>query len=195
MNSVIKIEKRWTASNILSVSRIFLLIPIVILILKPGNQYRLTVLALMILGSATDFLDGMLARALNQVTDFGKLLDPLSDKICIVTASIALVIAGDVPVWYAVIVAARDLIILAGSAVIITQRKVVVQSVWTGKWTVAFIAAYLILATLRIDSLALAKNFFLYLSALFVFISLAVYTRVYQKHMSKGSFGEKNGIA
>jgi len=195
LNSVIKIEKRWTASNILSVSRIFLLIPIVILILKPGNQYRLTVLALMILGSATDFLDGMLARALNQVTDFGKLLDPLSDKICIVTASIALVIAGDVPVWYAVIVAARDLIILAGSAVIITQRKVVVQSVWTGKWTVAFIAAYLILATLRIDSLALAKNFFLYLSALFVFISLAVYTRVYQKHMSKGSFGEKNGIA
>lgn len=171
------------------------MIPIVILILKPGNQYRLTVLALMILGSATDFLDGMLARALNQVTDFGKLLDPLSDKICIVTASIALVIAGDVPVWYAVIVAARDLIILAGSAVIITQRKVVVQSVWTGKWTVAFIAAYLILATLRIDSLALAKNFFLYLSALFVFISLAVYTRVYQKHMSKGSFGEKNGIA
>ncbi len=195
MNSVIKIEKRWTASNILSVSRIFLLIPIVILILKPGNQYRLTVLALMILGSATDFLDGMLARALNQVTDFGKLLDPLSDKICIVTASIALVIAGDVPVWYAVIVAARDLIILAGSAVIITQRKVVVQSVLTGKWTVAFIAAYLILATLRIDSLALAKDFFLYLSALFVFISLAVYTRVYQKHMSKGSFGEKNGIA
>lgn len=181
----LKVEKRWTISNFLSLSRIFFMVPIVILILKPGNEYRLAVVVLMVIAAATDFLDGLLARALNQITDFGRLLDPAADKVCIIAISAALVAVGDVPIWFAALVVLRDVLIVGGSLLIIKRRRVVVQSVWTGKWTVTLIAAYLMLATLRIDSLVTAKTVFLYLSTAAIFVSLGVYIRVYQKRMAE----------
>lgn len=189
MDDILSVEKRWTISNVLSLSRIVLLVPIVVLILHPGNEYRPAVLALMVLAAATDFFDGMLARLLNQVTDFGKLLDPAADKICIIVGAVALVIAGDVPVWYAVLIGARDIIIVTGSLVIMNRRKMIVQSVWAGKWTVTFIAAYLVVATLRIDALDTVKIALMYISTAAVFVSLVVYIRIYQERMAK------NGIA
>lgn len=185
MDESLEVEKRWTISNILSVSRIFLVVPIVVLILKQDSGYRITVLILMLVGALTDFLDGFMARAMNQVTNFGKLLDPIADKIGIIAIAVALVLAGDVPLWFAGLVALRDVLIVVGSSLIVTRRKVVVQSVWAGKFTVNFIAAYFILATMRIESLSVVKNLFLYLSTIFLFISLAVYIRIYQKHMVK----------
>ena len=179
-----KVEKRWTVSNILSLSRVVLLVPIVVLILRPGTEYRITVLVLMLLAASTDFFDGLLARALNQVTDFGRLLDPAADKICIVITSAALVIAGDMPLWFAGLIVFRDIVIVIGSALIMSRRRVVVQSVWVGKWTVTLIAGYLILATLRISSLIMLKDVFLYLGTLFILMSLAVYTKVYQRYMT-----------
>jgi len=176
---------RWTVSNILSLSRVVLLFPIVSLILKGRSEYRLTVLVLMLAATATDFFDGMIARVMNQVTDFGKLLDPIADKICVVAAVVALVVVGDVPIWYAVLVAIRDILILVGGSLILKQRKVVVQSVWAGKFTVAFIAAYLILATADMKSLAFLKIFSLYGSTLLLFISLLIYIRVYRKQMAR----------
>ena len=181
----LKVEKRWTISNVLSLSRIILAVPIVLLILKPGNEYRLAVVILMIISAATDFLDGLLARALNQVTDFGRLLDPVADKVCIIAISAALVVVGDLPIWYAALVALRDILIVAGSLLIINRRKVVVQSVWAGKWTVAFIAAYLLVATLWMESLAVLKTVFLYVSTAGLFVSLGVYIRIYQKRMAE----------
>jgi CDP-diacylglycerol--glycerol-3-phosphate 3-phosphatidyltransferase len=183
LDNSLKVERRWTISNILSVSRIFLVIPIVVLILKQESGYRITVLILMLVGALTDFLDGFIARAMNQVTDFGKLLDPIADKIGIVAIAAALVLAGDIPLWYAALVVLRDVLIVVGSSLIVTKRKVVVQSVWAGKVTVNFIAVYLILATVRVESLSVVKDVFLYLSTIFLFVSLGVYIRIYQKHM------------
>jgi cardiolipin synthase len=185
LDNLSKVEKRWTISNILSVSRIVLVIPIVVLILKQDSGYRVTVLILMLAGALTDFLDGFIARALNQVTDLGKLLDPVADKVGIIAIAVALVLAGDIPLWYAVLVALRDVLILIGGSMIIKKRKVVVQSVWTGKFTVNFVAAYFILATMRMGVLSPAKDFFLYLSTAFLFISVAVYFRIYRKHIEE----------
>jgi CDP-diacylglycerol--glycerol-3-phosphate 3-phosphatidyltransferase len=183
-SETLKVEKKWNISNVLSLSRIVLLVPTVILILKPGNEYRPAVLVLMVVAASTDFFDGLLARALNQVTDFGRLLDPVADKICLIALSAALVITGDVPLWYAALVALRDILIVVGSSLIITRRKIVVQSVWAGKWTVGFIAAYLLLATARVDSLKTAETVFLYLSTLSLFLSLGVYMMIYRKRMA-----------
>lgn len=185
----VKVERKWTISNVLSVSRIFLLVPVVALILKHESGYRVIVLILMLAAAMTDFFDGLLARALNQVTDFGKLLDPVADKICVITVAAALVLAGDIPLWYAALVALRDVLIIVGSFLIMTKRKVVVQSVWAGKFTVNFIAAYLILATMRVDFLSQVKNVFLYLSTISLFVSFVIYARVYRKQMVN------NGIA
>ena len=181
----LKVERQWTVSNVLSLSRVILMVPIVLLILQPGNQYRFWVIVLMVLSAATDFFDGLLARALNQVTDFGRLLDPIADKVCIIAISAALVIVGDVPLWYAALVALRDLLIVAGSMLIINRRKVVVQSVWAGKWTVAFIGAYLLVATMREESLVILKALLLYASTAGLFVSLGVYIAIYRKHMEE----------
>ena len=183
-SEILKVEKRWTVSNILSLSRVFFLVPIVILILKPGSGYRMAVIVLMLLSASTDFLDGLLARKLNQVTDFGRLLDPVTDKVCLITISAALVIVGDIPLWFAALVALRDILIVAGSSFIIRRRKVVVQSVWAGKWTVTILAVYLLLATLRMDSLVTVKFIFLYLSTIALFASLGIYIMIYRKHMA-----------
>ncbi len=185
-----RVEPRWTISNLLSLSRVVLAVPVVLLILKADSNFRLAVLILMMVGAATDFFDGLIARALNQVTDFGKLLDPVADKICVIASVVALVLVGDVPLWYAVFVALRDIFIVVGSSLILSRRNVVVQSVWTGKFTVAFVAAYIILATARIDALVLVKSFFLYLSTLSLFVSLAVYISVYRKHMAVTDSGK-----
>ncbi len=181
----LKVEKRWTVSNMLSLSRIVLTVPIVLLLLKPGSDYRAAVLVLMIVAAATDFFDGFLARALNQVTDFGRLLDPVADKIGLVAISAALVVVGDVPLWFAALLVLRDVLIVAGSMLIINRRKIVVQSVWAGKWTVGFIAVYILLATSRAESLAAVKTFFLYLSTIGLFVSLGVYVSIYRKHMAE----------
>lgn len=181
----LRVEKRWTVSNLLSLSRIVLLVPVVVLIMMPGNEHRLAVLALMLAAAATDFFDGLLARMLNQVTDFGRLLDPAADKICIIVASVALVIAGDVPLWFVVVVALRDVAIVIGSSLIMTRRKVVVQSVWAGKITTTLLASYIILATIRVESLGEVKSVFLYLSVIFVCFSFGVYLRIYQKLMAQ----------
>lgn len=183
-SETLKVEKRWTASNLLSISRVVLTVPIVILILQPGSGYRAAVLVLMVIAASTDYLDGYLARALNQVTDFGRLLDPVADKIGLIAISAALVIVGDVPLWFAALLVARDVLIVAGSMLIINRRKIVVQSVWAGKWTVGFIAAYILLATSRAESVAAVKLFFLYLSTAGLFVSLGVYIRIYMKHMA-----------
>ncbi|MGC8595132.1 MAG: CDP-alcohol phosphatidyltransferase family protein [Candidatus Kryptoniota bacterium] len=175
----IKIEKKWTVSNILSLSRVILLVPVVVLLLKPGDRYRSLVVALMFVAALTDFLDGLIARAFNQVTDFGKLLDPVADKICIVSVVIVLVIVGDIPLWFAVIAIARDIIILVGSMYVMNRDRIVVQSMWPGKIAVTFIAAYIIVATLRQQSLIALKEVLLVMSTVFIFYSVTAYALKY----------------
>lgn len=81
--------------NILSFSRLALLIPIIYLTLHPGNTaYLWIALALYIIAALTDFLDGWLARKLNQVSAFGIFLDPISDKIFVAALLVALVANG-----------------------------------------------------------------------------------------------------
>jgi CDP-diacylglycerol--glycerol-3-phosphate 3-phosphatidyltransferase len=184
-NSRAGIETRWTISNILSVSRVLLAVPIVVLILGQENGDRVVVIILMLAAVLTDFLDGLIARAMNQVTDFGKLLDPAADKICIIAAVAALVVAGDVPLWYAALVVLRDALIAVGGLMILSKKKIVLQSVWTGKLTVNFIAAYFVLATIRIGALDVVKDISMYLSMIFLFVSLGVYARIYQQQMAR----------
>ena len=70
-----------------------------------------TALAIFALASLTDWLDGAIARARNLVTDLGKLLDPLADKILILGALIALSVRGDAPMWMVVVIMAREFLI------------------------------------------------------------------------------------
>lgn len=105
-----------------------------------------------IIASITDKLDGYIARTRNQVTTFGKFLDPLADKILVLTAMIMLVEIGRLPAWIPVIVLAREFIV-SGYRLIAVEKggKVVAASVWGKLKTVTQMIA-IILAFVDVNS-------------------------------------------
>ena len=105
-------KKIFTIPNLLSFIRIILVPIIVVLYLK---KHMVAATVLVVVSGASDMLDGFIARTFNQVSDLGKLLDPIADKLFLVSAFIALGIAGALPVWLIVLVILRDLLIVAGA--------------------------------------------------------------------------------
>ncbi|MDE5093397.1 MAG: CDP-diacylglycerol--glycerol-3-phosphate 3-phosphatidyltransferase [Trichodesmium sp. St11_bin5] len=118
-------------------------IPIILYTLKtPTNQNLWISLVIFLMASATDFLDGYLARKLNQVTDLGKFLDPLVDKLLILAPLLALIELGKVPAWGVFLILSRELTI-AGWRV--NQSKVSGANIWGKLKTVSQIIAVAVL--------------------------------------------------
>ena len=99
-----------TVPNLLSLLRLALVPVFLVLILNHHNWQAVVVLAI---SSITDFLDGYLARRLNQVTRLGQLLDPAADRLYILATLVGLTAMGYVPAWLAFIVIGRDVLLLA----------------------------------------------------------------------------------
>jgi CDP-diacylglycerol--glycerol-3-phosphate 3-phosphatidyltransferase len=148
-----------TISNLLSASRIFLVIPMGYCLVLDFPYHRLWTAGIIIIAVATDLLDGFLARKLHQVTDLGKVLDPLADKIGIGIYAVLSAWIGDVPVWFVVFVLLRDIFIFSGGIYIHRAKKIIPQSNWPGKIAVVLIGLVLFLATIQVGAL---YHFFVY---------------------------------
>lgn len=98
-----------TIPNVLSLIRLALVPLFLVLILLGENVAALGVL---VVSSLTDFLDGVLARRLNQVTRLGQLLDPAADRLFIFATLIGLAVVGAMPWWLAAVIVARDAVLL-----------------------------------------------------------------------------------
>jgi cardiolipin synthase (CMP-forming) len=157
-------RRYFTVSNLLSASRIVLVIPMGYCLLTEFAYHRLWTAAVILLAVATDFLDGFLARKLHQVTDFGKVIDPLADKIGIGAYAVLLAWTGDIPLWFVILVLARDVLIFSGGLYIHRRKKIVPQSNWPGKISVSCIALVFFLATLHLDVSGHLFSVFLWLS-------------------------------
>ena len=86
------------------------------------------VLLILILGALavlTDFLDGLLARKLNSITETGKILDPLADKICVAAGALSAMLYGDLPVVLFVVILLRDMVIVIAGLSIIKNTKMI----------------------------------------------------------------------
>lgn len=166
-------NKNLNFPNILSLMRVALL-PFIVLCLKAGqNEWAL---ALMLLAVATDYFDGFFARRLGQVTDAGKIMDPLADKICVNTLTIALWLWRGFPLWAAVLIAGRDLMIVAGALFVMKKRKIVPVSNWPGKIAVTAMAATIICYSLNWQPWGL---YLLYGSVVMVLVSGGWYAQVF----------------
>lgn len=130
--------------NLLSLSRAALVAPIAYLIVSDVGMYRWEIAGLICIASLTDYFDGYFARKKDKVSELGKILDPVADKIASGVICIALVIAGRIPLWFTLIIIARDLLIVIGSAQLLKIKKVTVQSNKIGKWTVTVVAFYIL---------------------------------------------------
>lgn len=118
--------------NKLTLLRI-LMIPVFLVILYidfPYHQY--VALAVFILASATDFVDGYLARRDNMVTDFGKFMDPLADKMLVMSAMLWFVEVGRMPAWALLIVVVREFAV-SGLRLVAVDNGRVIAAAWSGK--------------------------------------------------------------
>ena len=128
----------WTIPNVLTILRI-ILIPVFVVLFFKGQ--KMAALAVFCAASLTDMLDGYLARKLNQITDFGKLFDPLADKLMVLTAMVCQTFWGPLPLVAVIIVAAKELMMVLGG-VFMLSKGVVVYSNYFGKAAqVGFIAS------------------------------------------------------
>lgn len=153
-------QKLWTPSNIITIIRILLVPLFVAALLAPwpewfglsagfGNDWKsIVAAAIFVLISCTDWLDGYLARSRNEVTDFGKFMDPLADKILVAAALIALVELGALPTWVVLIILAREFIV-SGVRMMAASKGVVISASMLGKFKTVFQMIAIVLFTIK----------------------------------------------
>ncbi len=117
----------WNVPNVLTMLRILLIPVFVVLHARGLSKWAL---AVFLLASFTDFLDGYLARKNNQITAFGKLMDPLADKVMVCTALLCQAIGGAIP-WVAFgVVLGKELLMVLGGVVMLRRGVVVYSNMW-----------------------------------------------------------------
>jgi CDP-diacylglycerol--glycerol-3-phosphate 3-phosphatidyltransferase len=140
----------WTVSNFLSLLRVILVVPFIYLM---HREMRQAALVLMLIAVLTDWFDGQVARWTNTVSDVGKILDPLADKLCVGSVALYLMMTGQLEVWFVAVVLVRDIVIFAGGVYARRKKNVITTSLLAGKWAVGFMAAVLAFSIIGEDVL------------------------------------------
>jgi cardiolipin synthase len=120
-----------TVPNLLSLVRILLIPVFVALILNRGTEAAGLVLLAGVV--ATDWIDGYIARHTGQVTNLGRILDPVADRLALTAALVALVVRDAFPLWAALLVIARDALILVAGLVLLARYHIRLDVRWVGK--------------------------------------------------------------
>ena len=127
-----------------------ILIPIFLLVCYLDFPYHLpAALAIFVIASLSDFLDGYIARHYNQVTDFGKFMDPIADKVLVISAMVMFVSWGRMPAWILVVVIARELAVSALRMIAVDNGRVIAAG-WSGKVKTASTMVCIVLMMLPI---------------------------------------------
>ncbi len=138
--------------NRLTILRVFLIIPFVVCLLVPGfgTTGRYVAAGIFIFASLTDLADGKIARKYNLVTNFGKFMDPLADKLLVGSAMICLVETGELAAWIVVIIISREFII-SGFRLVASDNGVVIAASYWGKFKTTFQMVMIIMLILNFD--------------------------------------------
>lgn len=169
--------------NILTIIR-FIIVPFMTYFLINEN-FTIAIL-LYVLASATDVLDGFIARKFNLITDLGKFLDPLADKLLQFAALVGLWVVGLIPLWIVVIFFIKEISMGLG-AIKLLKKHIIIQSKWFGKLSTIFffmaIVASMLSSKIKLLSSYIIPLFILALmSLLFAFI---MYLSSYIKETKK----------
>ncbi|MBE2185217.1 MAG: CDP-alcohol phosphatidyltransferase family protein [Rhodothermales bacterium] len=142
----------WTVPNVLSLARTVLTLPLAWLIWQDGPLRWVALL--LVVGIFTDWLDGVIARSMHSVSEWGKVLDPLADKLAIVLVGLALVFRVSeprLPFWLVGVALLRDVLIVAGGVVLARRARIVPPSLMLGKLYSASFALLALALVLRAD--------------------------------------------
>ncbi len=182
--------------NRLTILRVILIPFFVVCLLLDGGDgaLRYGALAIFIVASLTDALDGHIARKYNLVTNFGKFMDPLADKLLVCSAMICLIELGRIPAWVVLVIIAREFII-SGFRLIASDNGVVIAASWWGKSKTVVQMVMIILLLLNLglifpegaDIIYVIEQVFIYLAMILTVISLIDYIVKNVKVLSDGS--------
>ena len=169
-------HKIFTISNLISLSRIVIAAPIIYLHYQAGMHATWAVNILIIYGVLSDYLDGIVARMTDEISELGKTLDPLADKISALSLFSYLVFIGWIPVWFFIFLIARDVIIASGAMFVRHKRGKVPMSAWPGKITINLVVLYW-LSVFYMPSHQQLHIILMWIAAAFMIYSLGDYVR------------------
>lgn len=154
--------------NKLTIARVILIVPFVLCMMAgSGGSLRFAALVIFIIASLTDLLDGYLARKHHLVTNFGKFMDPLADKLLVSAALICLVAQERIPAWIVIVIISREFTI-SGFRLVASDNGIVIAAGWWGKFKTT---AQMIMIVLLIADLG---GVFAVLEQIFVWTALAL---------------------
>ena len=174
--------------NKLTIVRVILIVPFILLLLGGFHEWKwftaifggimeyvdYLALAIFIIASLTDLLDGHIARKNNLVTNFGKFMDPLADKLLVCAAMICLVEMGRIPGWIVIIIISREFII-SGFRLIASDNGVVIAANYWGKVKTVFQMIMICLMIGNLPQLTLVTDIVMWIALALTVISLADY--------------------
>ena len=169
-------NKIFNASNFLSFVRLLLVIPAWYAFNNFDETFaRYSVAAIGILATITDVLDGYLARKLKQITEFGKIIDPLADKVLIVFVVLNLFFLKEIPDYYFYMIIVRDALIIIGGIIVSKKLGKVLPSDYLGKATVLAISFVLLMVLINVNKESLPFQILYVSSICLIFISFTNY--------------------
>ena len=157
--------------NKLTILRVIMILPFVVLMLKEMNLWALMVF---VVASLTDLADGKIARKYNLVTNFGKFMDPLADKLLVYAALILLIELGRIPAWVVLIIISREFII-SGFRLIAADNRVVIAASYWGKFKTVFQMIMVCLMIANIPQLQMVTAICMWVALALTVISLVDY--------------------
>ena len=167
----------YTKSNLISLFRMFLIFPTLYFLSKIGEHesYRYIVILLFFFAYLSDLLDGYFARKFNEITEFGKIIDPLADKVFVIAVILQLYFSDEITSTYFWIILLRDILILIGGVIVSKTIGKVLPSNLLGKMTVASIALFLFAVIAGVKEIYILFNILQFTSIFLSFASIFGY--------------------
>ena len=175
--------------NKLTIFRVILIPFFIVFLLVPDMPFlpsaewgEWIALAIFVIASLTDMLDGKIARKYNLITDFGKFMDPLADKLLVCSALIALIELGRIPAWMVIVIIAREFTI-SGFRLVAADKGVVIAASYWGKFKTNFQMFAIILLMLNLGEnfpayaggIHIAEQILIYIALILTIVSLIDY--------------------
>lgn len=162
-------------ANKLTVFRVVLVPVFVVFMLTGFTPYnRWIAFGIFCLATITDKLDGTIARKYNMITDFGKFMDPIADKLLVCSALICLTSLGEIPAWIVLIIIGREFAI-SGIRLVAADNGVTIAATWWGKSKTIAQMAMIIIMLMNIPQLYILSQVVMYVSLILTVISMIDY--------------------
>ena len=175
--------------NKLTVTRVILIPFFVFALLYQGGEnqtLRYVAATIFVIASLTDLLDGKIARKYNLVTNFGKFMDPLADKLLVCSALICLIELRQLPAWMVIIIISREFII-SGFRLVASDNGIVIAASYWGKFKTTFQMIAVVLLIVNLPALTFITNLCVWAALVLTVVSLVDYLFKNHKVLTEGS--------